>query len=104
MTKYEITYTETAKKHLQAIKRGDNEYVKKIIQKIEFCLGEHLLTSIKQCNKKKLKGKENTHRLHIQRKYTVFYKVMKAEQKTSVEIHEVMGFEAAHKKYSHVDL
>jgi len=104
MTKYEIIITETAEKHLQAIRRGDNEYVKKIIDKIKFCLGEHLFTSIKQCNKKKLKGKENTHRLHIQRKYTVFYKVVKTEQKTFVEIREVMGFEAAHKKYSHVDL
>ncbi|HOI60572.1 MAG: hypothetical protein BWX50_00940 [Euryarchaeota archaeon ADurb.Bin009] len=104
MTKYEIVITETAERHLQAIKRGDNEYIKKIIDKIKFCLGEHLFTSIKQCNKKQLKGKENTHRLHIQRKYTVFYKVVKTEQKTSVEIHEVMGFEAAHKKYPHIDL
>ncbi len=104
MTKYEIIITETAEKHLQAIGRGDNEYVKKIIDKIKFCPGEYLFTSIKQCNKKKLKGKENTHRLHIQRKYTVFYKVVKTEQKTFVEIREVMGFEAAHKKYSHVDL
>ena len=91
MTKYEIVITETAERHLQAIKRGDNEYIKKIIDKIKFCLGEHLFTSIKQCNKKQLKGKENTHRLHIQRKYTVFYKVVKTEQKTSVEIPLVSG-------------
>ena len=104
MTKYEIIVTENAEKHLQAIKRGDNEYIKKIIDKIKFCLGENLFTSIKQCNKKRLKGKENTHRLHIQRKYTVFYKVVNPAQKTIVEFHEVMGFEAAHKKYPHIDL
>mgnify|MGYP001151319018 CR=1 FL=1 len=104
MTKYEIVYTETAEKHLGEIERRNNEYLAKIIQKIELCLGEHLFDRISLCNKKKLKGKENTHRLHIQRKYTVFYKVVKTEQKTFVEIREVMGFEAAHKKYSHVDL
>lgn len=104
MTRYEIIVMENAEKHLQAIKRGDGDYVKKIIDKIKFCLGEHLFTSIKQCSKKKLKGKENTYRLHIQRKYTVFYRVVKTEQKTLVEIHEVMGFEAAHKKYPHIDL
>jgi len=38
MTKYESVITETAEKHLQAIKRGNNEYVKKIIDKIKFCL------------------------------------------------------------------
>ena len=104
MTKYEILFTETADKNLQTIKRGYNEYVQKIIDKIKFCLGEHLFTSIKQCNKKRLKGKENTHRLHIQRKFTVFYKVVETEGETFVRVYRVMGYEAAHKRYPYIDL
>ena len=50
MTKYEIVYTETAEKHLDAIERRDGEYLAKIIQKIEFCLGEHLFDQIRLCN------------------------------------------------------
>jgi len=73
MTKYEIIVTENAEKHLQAIKRGDNEYIKKIIDKIKFCLGENLFTSIKQCNKKRLKGKENTHRLYSEEIHSFLY-------------------------------
>ena len=103
MTKYEIVYTEIAVKNLRAVKRGDKGYISKIIAKIEFCLGEHLFDAINQCNKKKLKGKENTHRLHIQRKYTVFYTIEGNREKI-VEIHKVIGYEAAHQKYSHIDL
>jgi len=104
MTKYGILFTETASKNLQAIKRGDNEYVQKTIDKIKFCLGEHLFTPIKQCNKKRLKGKENTHRLHIQRKFTVFYKIVEIEGKTFVQVHRIMGYDAAHKRYPYIDL
>ncbi|WP_292408297.1 MULTISPECIES: hypothetical protein [unclassified Methanoculleus] len=104
MTKYEIIYTEIALKDLRAIKRGDQGYIPKIIDKIDFCLGEHLFDSIRQCNKKKLKGKENTHRLHIQRRYTIFYTIEEAKQKQFVRIHMIIGYEAAHKKYSNIDL
>ncbi|MBP7411802.1 hypothetical protein [Methanoculleus sp. 10] len=104
MTKYEIVYTETAEKHLDAIERRDGEYLAKIIQKIEFCLGEHLFDRIGLCNKKKLKGKENTHRLHVQMKYTVFYKVMGAKGNRFAQIHLIVGFEEAHQMYPHIDL
>ncbi|WP_214019590.1 type II toxin-antitoxin system RelE/ParE family toxin [Methanoculleus sp.] len=104
MTKYEIIITESAKKDLKVIERDDSEYVQKIIQKIEFCLGEHLFAPIKQCHKKKLKGKVNTHRLHVQRKYTVFYKVMGAKSNRFAQVHLIVGFEAAHQMYPHIDL
>ncbi|MDK2889610.1 MAG: hypothetical protein PWR21_242 [Methanoculleus sp.] len=104
MTKYEIVYTETAEKHLGAIEHRDSEYLPKIIQKIEFCLGEHLFAPIRQCNKKKLKGKVNTYRLHIQKKYTVFYKVMGAKGNRFAQIHLIVGFEEAHQMYPHIDL
>jgi len=104
MTKYEIVYTEIAVKNLRAIKRGDQGYIPQIIDKIDYCLGEHLFDSIGQCNKKKLKGKENTHRLHMQRRYTIFYTIEEAKQKQFVRIHMIIGYEAAHKKYSNIDL
>lgn len=104
MTRYEIVYTETAVKHLDAIEHSDREYLAKIIQKIEFCLREHLFDRIGPCNKKKLKGKENTHRLHVQRKYTVFYKVMGAKGNRFAQIHLIVGFEEAHRMYPHIDL
>ncbi|MFA5614315.1 MAG: addiction module toxin RelE [Methanoculleus sp.] len=104
MTKYEIVYTETAEKHLGEIERRNNEYLAKIIQKIELCLGEHLFDRISLCNKKKLKGKENTHRLHVQKKYTVFYKVMGAKRNRFAQIHLIVGFEEAHQMYPHIDL
>ncbi|WOX55390.1 MULTISPECIES: type II toxin-antitoxin system RelE family toxin [unclassified Methanoculleus] len=104
MTKYEVIITESAKKDLKAIERVDSEYVQKIIQKIEFCLGEYLFAPIKQCNKKKLKGRVNTHRLHVQRKYTVFYKVMGAKDNRFAQVHLIVGFEAAHQMYPHIDL
>lgn len=103
MSKYDIIYTEIAVKNLKSIKRGDKDYISKIIDKIEFCLGEHLFDSINQCNKKKLKGKENTYRLHIQRKYTVFYTI-EGQEKNKIEIHMILGYEAAHQKYSQIDL
>lgn len=104
MIKYEIVYTEIALKNLRAIKCGDQKYIPKIIDKIDFCLGEHLFDSTGQCNKKKLKGKENTHRLHVQRKYTVFYTIERTKQNLFVQIHMVMSYKAAHKKYSNIDL
>lgn len=103
MGRYEIIYTDMALKNMKAIKRGDKSYISKIIDKIEFCLGEHLFDSISQCNKKKLKGKENTHRLHIQRKFTVLYTV-EGEREKWVEIHKIIGYEAAHQNYSQIDL
>ena len=103
MTKYEIAYTETGLKNLKTIQRRDKDYIPRIIDKIEFCLGEHLFDSINQCNKKKLKGKENTHRLHVQRKYTVFYTI-EGNGKKTVVIHKILGYEAAHQKYSHIEL
>ncbi len=104
MGRYKIEYTEVADRHLSVIKRKDGNYLPKIIDKINFCLGEHLLDHIRQCDKKKLRGKKNTHRLHIQRKYTVFYTISDGEQNKSVVVHMVMGYKAAHKKYSHIDL
>jgi len=104
MTKYEILYTETAEKHLDAIAHRDSEYLAKILQKIEFCLGEHLFNRINLCNKRKMKGKNNTHRLHIQKKYTVFYKAMGAKGNRFTQIHLIVGFEEAHQMYPHIDL
>jgi addiction module RelE/StbE family toxin len=104
MTKYEIVFKESAKKDLKVIERDDGEYVSKILEKIEFCLGEHLFTSIKQCNKKKMGGKENTHRLHVQKRYTIFYTVEKTKEKAFVEVHLIMNYAAAHKRYKRIDL
>lgn len=104
MGRYRIEYTEIAVKHLNIIKRRDGDFLSRIIDKIDFCLGEHLFDHIQQCDKKKLKGKKNTHRLHVQRKYTVFYTVLDVEQNKSVVVHMVMDYKTAHKRYSHIDL
>ena len=84
MGRYTIEYTEIADRHLHEIKRRDSDFLPKIIEKIDLCLGEHLFDRIQQCDKKKLKGKKNTHRLHVQRKYTVFYTI--SDNNTSVVI------------------
>lgn len=104
MGRYKIEYTEVADRHLNTIKRRDGDYLSKIIDKIDFCLGEHLFGHIQQCDKKKLKGKKNTYRLHVQRKYTVFYTISDVEQNKSVVVHMVMDYKTAHKRYSHRDL
>lgn len=104
MGKYSVRYTAIADKHLNTIKSRDKDFLSKIIDKIDFCLGEHLFDSIRQCDKKKLKGKKNTHRLHVQRKYTVFYTILDIKQKKAVVVHMVMDYKEAHKKYSHIDL
>jgi hypothetical protein len=53
---------------------------------------------------KKLKGEENTHRLHMQRRYIILYTIEETKQKQFVRIHMIIGYEAAHKKYSTIDL
>jgi len=42
--------------------------------------------------------------LHIQRKFTVFYKIVEIEGKTFVQVHRIMGYNAAHKRYPYIDL
>jgi len=42
--------------------------------------------------------------LHIQRKFTVFYKIVEIEGKTFVQVHRIMGYNAAYKRYPYIDL
>ncbi|HOF97095.1 MAG TPA: hypothetical protein PLI54_00260 [Methanoculleus sp.] len=104
MTKYEIVFKESAKKDLKVIERDDGEYVSKILEKIEFCLGEHLFDRTGQCSKKKMEGKEKAHRLHVQKRYTIFYTVERTKEKTFVEVHLIMSYAATHKRYKRIDL
>lgn len=52
----------------------------------------------------KMEGKEKAHRLHVQKRYTIFYTVERTKEKTFVEVHLIMSYAAAHKRYKRIDL
>jgi len=97
---FEVRYSEKAKKVLFNLKGGNRKYAALILDKIDFCLGEHLFDYVAQCDKKILKGsKEGVCRLHIQRKYTAIYTIEGESPHRYAQIHKIMGFEEAHQKY-----
>ena len=104
MTKYEILVAGKAEKYLEGLKGKNEAYKALIIMTNKFCLGEHLLDRNTSCNMKKIKGTKRTHRLHVQRAYTVFYVVEKTKEKTVVEVHLITTYEEAHQLYGRIDL
>jgi len=40
----------------------------------------------------------------MQRRYIILYTIEETKQKQFVRIHMIIGYEAAHKKYSNIDL
>ena len=59
----DVEYTHTAEKFFSKLKGNNKKYIKKIMDKVDYCLEKHLFDYDPQCNKKAIKGsKTGSHR------------------------------------------
>ncbi|MBR1369522.1 hypothetical protein RJ53_08490 [Methanocalculus chunghsingensis] len=95
MSGFEILLSKKAIKYLEGL---DDTSYNVILDGINKCLDTYLFIKTTLCNKKALKGaRYNTHRLHINMKYTIFYQIEETE--STVYVIDIMGINQAHSKY-----
>ena len=67
---------------------------------VDYCLGKHLFDYDPRCNKKAIKGsKTGSHRLHIERRFTLIYTIVGEKTDRYAKIHEILTYEKAHQIY-----
>ncbi len=95
-----VEYTRTAEKFFGELKGNNAKYIKKIMDKVDYCLGKHLFDYDPRCNKKAIKGsKTGSHRLHIERRFTLIYTIVGEKPDRYAKIHEILTYEKAHQIY-----
>jgi mRNA-degrading endonuclease RelE of RelBE toxin-antitoxin system len=96
----DVEYTHTAEKFFSKLKGNNKKYIKKIMDKVDYCLEKHLFNYDPQCNKKAIKGsKTGSHRLHIERQYTLIYTIVGEKPDRHAKINEILTYEKAHQIY-----
>lgn len=90
-----VEYTHTAEKFFGEL-RGDNaKYIRKIMDKADYCLDEHLFMT-PAAIKKQSKGRKQ---VHTERKFTLIYTIVGEKPDRHAKVHEILTYERAHQIY-----